>query len=90
MTERPRPPWLEKLRDPHWRWLRVPLGATLIVGGIFGILPLVGFWMIPVGLSVLALDFPAAERASDWIRRKSRGAAGWLRRRGLLRRDKSE
>jgi len=72
--------WLEKLRDPHWRWVRIPLGGALVVGGIFGFLPLVGFWMIPLGLSVLALDFPAAGRANRWRIRKSRQVMARLRR----------
>ncbi len=41
---------------------RVPPGARLLVGlvlmlgGVFGFLPIVGFWMIPLGIAVAALD----------------------------------
>ncbi|MEQ8256018.1 MAG: hypothetical protein RH980_08185 [Roseovarius confluentis] len=36
--------------------LRLVLGILLIIGGIFGFLPVLGFWMIPLGVTVAALD----------------------------------
>ncbi len=36
--------------------LRLVLGLLLIIGGVFGFLPVLGFWMIPLGLAVVALD----------------------------------
>ncbi|WP_306044491.1 hypothetical protein [Nioella sp. MMSF_3534] len=36
--------------------LRLVLGLLLIVGGVFGFLPVLGFWMIPLGIAVAALD----------------------------------
>ena len=36
--------------------LRLVLGVLLIVGGVFGFLPILGFWMIPLGFAVAALD----------------------------------
>jgi hypothetical protein len=36
--------------------LRLVLGLLLIVGGILGFLPILGFWMIPLGVAVAALD----------------------------------
>ncbi len=36
--------------------LRLVLGVILMVGGVFGFLPILGFWMIPLGLAVAALD----------------------------------
>ena len=36
--------------------LRLVLGFVLIVGGTFGFLPILGFWMIPLGFAVAALD----------------------------------
>ena len=38
--------------------LRVPLAALLIAGGFLGFLPILGFWMIPLGLLILAIDLP--------------------------------
>ena len=82
--------WFEKLRDPRRRWLRVPIGFGLVLAGMVGFLPIVGFWMIPLGLFLLALDFPVAEKANRWIMQKVRGAIAWARRRGLLPRRMSE
>ncbi len=36
--------------------LRLVLGLFLIAGGILGFLPVLGFWMIPLGIAVAALD----------------------------------
>jgi hypothetical protein len=57
-------------RLPRQRWLRMLLGGALVVGGILGFLPVLGFWMIPLGLFVLSYDLPAAERARAWVERK--------------------
>ncbi|WP_232618325.1 hypothetical protein [Pseudooceanicola marinus] len=35
---------------------RLPVGLLLMVGGILGFLPIVGFWMLPLGVAVAALD----------------------------------
>lgn len=32
------------------------LGLMLIAGGVLGFLPILGFWMIPLGIGVAALD----------------------------------
>ncbi len=32
------------------------LGLLLMLGGVFGFLPVLGFWMVPLGLAVAALD----------------------------------
>jgi hypothetical protein len=75
--------FIDRLRQPHWRLLRIPLGIALVVGGLFWFLPLVGLWMLPLGLSILAIDFPAAEKASRRSRALARLArARWRKRRG--------
>ncbi|WP_425091224.1 hypothetical protein [Tropicimonas sp. S265A] len=38
---------------PGFRWL---VGVLLMLGGVLGFLPILGFWMIPLGLAVAALD----------------------------------
>jgi hypothetical protein len=38
--------------------VRSLLGIGLMVGGIFGFLPILGFWMFPLGLAFIALDIP--------------------------------
>jgi hypothetical protein len=53
--------WGEKLP----RGLRAVVGALAIVAGLFGFLPILGFWMIPLGVALLALDVPPLRR---WLR----------------------
>lgn len=38
---------------PGLRW---PVGLLLIGFGILGFLPILGFWMIPLGIAVMAMD----------------------------------
>ena len=42
--------------------VRSVLGAVLIVAGVFGFLPILGFWMIPLGGALIALDIPPLRR----------------------------
>jgi len=37
--------------------LRLVVGLLLMVMGVFGFLPVLGFWMIPLGAAIAALDF---------------------------------
>jgi hypothetical protein len=67
---------LDYLSEPKWRLVRIPAGAILVLGGLAGFLPLAGFWMLPAGLAILAVDFPAARRLLWKLRRFAR----WLRR----------
>jgi hypothetical protein len=41
---------------------RIVLGTGLVFGGFLGFLPVLGFWMIPLGLLVLSQDLPAVRR----------------------------
>ena len=66
--------FLRWLRTPSSRWVRVPLALLLIVGGVVGFLPVLGFWMIPLGLLLLAQDV----RSLTWLERK------WINWRGRL------
>jgi hypothetical protein len=52
------------------RALRIAVGILLVIGGAFGFLPILGFWMIPLGLAVIFIDSPVAKRA--WSRLRSR------------------
>ena len=54
--------WLSHLRHPSASWLRVPLGVLLIFGGFLGFLPILGFWMLPLGLALLSLDIALLRR----------------------------
>jgi hypothetical protein len=72
------------IRDIDWRakgrrvygWgvkvppvLRTLLGLVLVAAGFLGIvLPLLGFWMVPLGLLLIALDIPPLRaRAERWL-----------------------
>jgi len=47
---------------PRSRLVRMGLGVALVIGGLLGFLPVLGFWMIPLGLIVLSVDIPAVRR----------------------------
>ena len=63
------------IRLPRNWIVRNALGAFFIVLGSLGFLPILGFWMLPLGLLVLSVDVPAVRR---WRRRM---AVWWARRR---------
>jgi hypothetical protein len=72
------PPWAARcvgwLRRPSSRLVRIPLAILLIVGGIFSFLPVLGLWMLPLGLLLFAQDLPFLQkptaRTLGWIERK--------------------
>jgi hypothetical protein len=47
---------------PASRPLRIGLGILLILGGFLGFLPILGFWMVPLGLLVLSIDIAPVRR----------------------------
>ena len=49
---------VRRLRHPDARWIRIPVGFLAVVGGIFSFLPVLGIWMLPLGLLLLAYDIP--------------------------------
>ncbi|MDO8877468.1 MAG: hypothetical protein Q8M24_24535 [Pseudolabrys sp.] len=65
---------LERVRRPGAVWVRVPLSLVLIAGGFFSFLPVLGLWMLPLGLALLALDVPFLRaplaKLLGWINRK--------------------
>ena len=44
------------------------LGLALIIGGVFGFLPVLGFWMIPLGVAVIFLDTVLVRRTWSRLR----------------------
>lgn len=59
---------------PRSRFARIALGAALVLLGLVGFLPVLGFWMIPLGLAILAVDVPVVRH----FRRRVRSAvARW-------------
>jgi hypothetical protein len=63
--------YIRFVRQPSRRWLRIPMGLLLTVGGVFWFLPIAGLWMLPVGLALLADDVrllrSLRSRALDWV-----------------------
>ncbi len=65
--------FIEWLRHPSSRWVRIPLAIICIGAGFLGFLPILGFWMLPLGVLLLAQDIPflrkptarALERVED-------------------------
>ena len=47
---------------PQSKPVRIGLGILLVGGGLVGFLPVLGFWMIPLGLLVLSADLPIVRR----------------------------
>ena len=75
---------LQSLRNVDWRAKLQPLyryamklprgirslaGLVLIIAGVLGIvLPILGFWMAPLGLMFIALDVPPwRKRVEQWL-----------------------
>ncbi len=67
--------WRAKLRPLYKRAMRLPpvvrslCGLVLIAAGVLGIvLPILGFWMAPLGLMFIALDVPPwRRRVARWL-----------------------
>ncbi|GHC63060.1 hypothetical protein [Limoniibacter endophyticus] len=69
-----------KITLPRSRLLRISLGIAFVIGGLLGFLPILGFWMIPVGLLILSYDFAS-------IRRRRRRSTLWWHRK--IRRERA-
>ncbi len=70
--------WLRLLRIVHrallWgdrklpRGVRGLLGIVLVIVSPFGFLPVLGFWMLPLGLGLIALEVPPwRRRLLHWL-----------------------
>jgi hypothetical protein len=73
---------LRWLRKPSSRWKRIPLGTALIAGGTLSFLPILGIWMIPLGLVALAQDVPA-------LRSPTARLLGWINSRWPAQQNRS-
>ena len=48
--------------------IRSIVGVLFFIGGCFGFLPILGFWMIPVGVMLIMLDLPfLRHRVIKWM-----------------------
>ncbi|MEM1231671.1 MAG: hypothetical protein AAGI15_14100 [Pseudomonadota bacterium] len=52
-------------RDRVPRGVRSLVGVLFCIGGVFGFLPVLGFWMFPLGLCFIALDVPGLQAPID-------------------------
>jgi hypothetical protein len=66
------------LRKPSSFYARIPLALLLVAGGFLGFLPVLGLWMLPLGLLLFAQDVPPLQKplahGLGWVERK------WLER----------
>lgn len=69
--------FIQWMRKPELRWLRLIVGVLFVIFGFVGFLPILGFWMVPLGFIILAQD-------SKWLQRPTLKAITWLE--GKLRR----
>lgn len=77
---------MSALRQDSWFPIRFPVALLMIAGGVFSFLPILGLWMLPLGLLLLAVDLPILRGPiSAFViraRRKTRVLAHrWKRRR---------
>jgi len=70
----------DQLKNHRNRPLRITVGILLVIGGIFGALPVLGFWMLPLGLILLSVDFPCARRLLVRFKLMIRRVRTWYRR----------
>jgi hypothetical protein len=72
---------MSTLRRDSWFPIRFPIALLLIAGGVFSFLPVLGVWMLPLGLLLLAVDLPVLRGPiSVAIIRSRRTGKRWLRR----------
>jgi len=72
---------MSTLRRDSWFPIRFPTALVLIAGGLFAFLPVLGIWMLPLGLMLLAVDLPVLRGPiSVLIIRSRRSGKRWLRR----------
>nr|WP_247875372.1 hypothetical protein [Ochrobactrum sp. Marseille-Q0166] len=67
---------------PQSIFMRRTIGGSLILGGALGFLPVLGFWMLPLGLIVLSHD-------SHRIRRCRRKSEVFIWRKWLKKKQKA-
>ena len=63
--------WLRKPSSLGIRWV---VAILLIIGGIFSFLPVLGLWMLPLGLLFISQDVPFIQKplvkALAWVEAK--------------------
>src|SRR4030095_12526436 len=66
--------FIQWLRMPSSFAVRLVIALLLILGGIFSFLPVLGIWMLPLGLLLIAQDVPVLQKplvsALAWVEAK--------------------
>jgi|GEM_PF-1142754 len=78
---------IERIRHPI---LRIIIGVALLAGGVLWFLPILGIWMVPLGIAVLAIDIPWMRPVNQAMRRfiqrgveaMQRSSIGWVSKLG--------
>jgi purine-cytosine permease-like protein len=70
-----------RLKKTEKVWLRRTAGVLLVIGGMLGFLPVLGYWMFPLGLALLAVDWAWARRLYRQLRIAWGRRYQWLRQR---------
>lgn len=72
---------MSRIRRDSWFAIRFPLAIILTFGGLLWFLPVLGLWMLPAGLLLLAIDLPVLRGPiSNVVIRGRRVVQRWLRR----------
>lgn len=66
-----------QIRLPDSAPLRIAIGVLLVMGGLLWFLPIVGLWMLPLGILVLSIDIALIRNHRRkfevwWLRRSRR------------------
>jgi len=71
-----------KANLPRTRLGRTLLGLAFLLGGIFSFLPVLGIWMLPLGLVILSVDWAFVRR---WRRQAEVKLSRWWKARQAAR-----
>lgn len=53
---------IRRVREPSARWVRIPIAVFCLMGGMLFFLPVLGIWMLPLGVLLLVEDLPIMRR----------------------------
>ena len=80
------------LRGPKAKWVRIPVGILCLIGGCLWFLPILGAWMLPLGLMLIAEDVPFLQKPMSklilWMVQKWRDFKEWRTHRRRSRAQK--
>ncbi len=80
---------IDRLRHPDAVWVRAPAGVALTAGGVLSILPVLGLWMVPVGLALLAHDVPPMRKPIARVLRFTNGKIDGMKARKAADKEKA-